>query len=338
MLPALLIIVGIGAVLIALAVQKRFPRLRSVAGGLILTYVVIVLALGGAEFYLRYIYADSRMEFALYGSNWSKHYVQKNSLGYRDQEWTPEELASKKTVFAIGDSFTEGWGLNDPAQRYTDVLADLLGEDWAVVNIARAGAATLWQMENFENYPYDSPDVVIWQYFLNDIEIAAKSNGMEWRYELPPIPAIAEESYLASFLYWRSYGDRLYRNVVDGRSEWEFYYAAYDNDYIWGIHQQEIDQLIEAIEARGARIIVVIFPEMIDPVKSVAYVDRVAQFFESRGVTDVLKLYDQAAAWPIEARIVSPFDTHASADFNAMVGQTLYERFFADDAATDDGA
>ena len=325
----IVVIILIGVLLVTLAIQKRYKRVRGVAGGLILTYVILVAALVGGELYLRYGYADSRMELALYGNNWSNRYIQRNSLGYRDEEWTTEELDAKRTIFALGDSFTEGWGLNNPADRYTEVLGGLLGDNWAVVEIARAGQATEAQQRNFENYPYQTPDVVIWQYFLNDIEVAAQSNGMTWDYDAPPIPPIAEESYLASFIYWRTNYDRLFVNVNDGRSEWEYHYAAYDNPYIWDIHKAEIKRLTETIEATGARLIVVIFPNMVDPVGSVAYTDRVEQAFNEFGVTEVLKLYDEAAAWPLEARIVSHYDTHASVDFHHRVGQMIYDRFFA---------
>jgi len=326
---AVFIIVLIGVLLVALVIQKRFKRVRGVAGGLILTYVVIVAMLVGAELYLRYGYADSRMELALYGNNWSNRYIQRNSLGYRDEEWTAAELDARTSIFALGDSFTEGWGLNDPADRYTEVLQRLLGDDYAVVEIAKAGQATEAEQRDFDTYPYKTPDIVIWQYFPNDIEVAAKSNGMTWDYDVPPIPPIAEESYLASFIYWRINYDRLFVNINDGRSEWEYHYAAYDNPYIWGIHKAEIKRLTESIEATGARLIVVIFPNMVDPVSSVAYVDRVQQAFNEFGVTEILKLTDEAAAWPLQERIVSNYDSHASVGFNHRVGQMIYEQFFA---------
>lgn len=320
---------AVGALLIALAMQKRSRRAQSIARGLLVSYVVIVLALAAGEVYVRYIYADSRMEFGLHGANWADKYIERNSLGFRDREWTVEELEARTTVFVLGDSFTEGWGINNPADRYTAVLQRHLGDDYAVVTLARAGQSTINELEFLESHPYQSPDVVILQYFINDIDIAAKSNGMQWDFEVPPAPPIADESYLASFLYWRANYERLFRNVHDGRTEWEFYHAAYDNAYIFDIHRQEIERLIDAVEARGARLIVLIFPHLLDPVGSVPYVDRAAQVFEARGVTDILKLTDEAAAWTLEERIVSPFDSHASVAFNRRIGDMLYAQFFS---------
>ncbi len=322
------VIVALGVLLIALALQKRWKRAQSAARSLLISYTFVVLVLGGAEYYLRYIYADSRMEFALPAQNWEQRYVQRNTLGFRDRDWDRDELAQRTTIFAIGDSFTEGWGINHPADRWTDVLAAHLGDDYAVVNMGMSGSATSQQLEAMQGHPYTQPDVILYQYFLNDIDIAAKSNGMGWAYEVPPAPPLVNESYLVSFLYWRLNYDRLFVNTVDGRSEWEFMYAAYDNAYIWDIHRAEIERVIDFAEERGARLVVVIFPNMRDPVGSIPYTDRVAQVFEARRHTDILKLFDAAAQWTPEARMVSAYDSHASVAFNRLVGDLVYERFF----------
>lgn len=328
MLLVIAVIVALGALLMALAVQKRWGRVRALAQGLLISYAVIVLALGAGEFYFRYIYADSRMDFTLSRENWPNRYIQRNSLGYRDREWTVDELAQRTTIFAVGDSFTEGWGVNDPADRWVDVLAAHLGDAYAVVNLGKSGQSTVHHLESLNNYPYQTPDIIIYQYFLNDIDVAAKSNGMSWEYEVPPAPPLADESYLVSFIYWWLNYDRLFVNVVDGRSEWEFMYAAYDNPAIWDIHRAEIERVMDYAESKNARLITVIFPNMRDPVGSIPYVDRVAQVLEARGHPEILKLFDQAAQWPLEERVVSPFDSHASVGFNRMVGDVLYETYF----------
>lgn len=325
----LTLILATGAALVWLAIQSRWLRLRGLARNFLITYVCIVLLLAAGEFYLRYVYADSKMEFALTRDNWSNRYIQRNSLGFRDREWTIEELASRTTIFAAGDSFTEGWGINNPDDRYTDVLAGLLGDEYAIVNLGHSGDSLIHELANMENYPYQQPDIILWQYFLNDIDVAAKSNGMPWDYEIPPIPPIAQESYLASFFYWRANEAKLFVNVHDGRSEWEFNYAAYDTPYIWEIHTQELDRMMAYAESVGARLIIVIYPNMLDPVGSVQYVDRVAQYLEAKGQTEILKLYDEAAAWQLSDRIVSTRDSHASVAFNHRVAEMIYAQFFS---------
>lgn len=329
MVFAVILIALIGLLLIFGVAQRRSKVLRNICINFFITYTVVVVLLIGGELYFRYGYADSRMEFALTKDNWSNRYVQANSLGYRDREWPLETLAQREVIFAVGDSFTQGWGINDPNDRFTDVLAAQLGDQYALVNLGIAGRSTINELAAVERYPHQPPDILLWQYFLNDIDIAAKSNGTPWEPNIPPVPQIAQESYLASYLFWRLNESALYVNANDQLSEWEYYYAAYDNSFIWEIHQSEIDRMIAYADEVDARLLVVIFPNMRDPVRSVGYVDRVAQYMELNGVSEILKLYDAAAAWAIEDRLVSNVDSHASAAFSRYVGELIYDQFFA---------
>lgn len=324
MLPLLLIFLLIGAALIALAIQQRLPRLRSLARGLLVSYVFIALVAGAGELYFRYVYADSENTVTLATQNWLARYWHTNSLGYRDREWVPADWQGRTTVVVTGDSFTAGWGIADPADRYTDVLAHRLGADYAVINLGQYGTATTEQLDILRAHPLQNPDVVIMQYFLNDINYAGLRLGL--LPEPKPAPAWANETYLGNFLY-----TRLLARFLDPEFNadwWQWSYDAYDNPGIWDLHAQEIDAYIDYVDSIGARLIVVIFPNMLDPVRSVAYIDRVALHIESRGHTDILRLFDAAAAWPLNERIVSPRDTHPSIAFHRYVAEEMYRLFF----------
>src|SRR5690606_10675503 len=196
--------------------------------------------------------------------------------------------ANKTTIAVTGDSFTAGWGINDPADRYTDVLAQHLGDEYAVINLGVFGTATVEHLDALKAYPLAVPDVVILQYFLNDIDYAGLKLGL--LPEPKPKPAWVEGSYLMDFLYVR-----LLSQFIDPEFNadwWEWNYAAYDNVGIWEVHKAEIDAYIDYVESIDARLIVVIFPNMLDPVRSISYVDRVAHVFAERGHNEILKLFD----------------------------------------------
>ncbi|MDZ4766265.1 MAG: SGNH/GDSL hydrolase family protein [Chloroflexota bacterium] len=328
MLPILLIIGAFGGVLIALVVQRRWRRARGIAAGLLVSYVTILVLLGGIEAYLRFGYAESENVITLATQNWLARYWHTNALGYRDRDWTPADWAGKQTVMVVGDSFAAGWGIENTADRFPDVLAAHLGDDYALINIAQYGTATPEQLEMLRAHPLQDPDIVILQYFLNDISYAGLSLGL-----LPtpdPLPAWANESAIGNLLY-----TRLLASWVRADDWWQWNYDAYDNVGIWSVHEREIDAFIDYTESIGARLIVVIFPNLLDPVRSVAYIDRVAQVFEARGHTDVLKLFDAAAAWSPAELMVSARDTHPSIAFHQYVGDTLYDLYFAPDNPTD---
>lgn len=317
MLIILAILLGIGVLLAALTAQKRWPQIRRISSGLLVSYFTILLLLGMGEIYFRYIHASTDGLRAR--ENWMTRYWQVNSLGYRDREWTPEDWANKQMVLVVGDSFTAGWGIENTADRFSNLLGTKLGAEWAVINLGLAGSATRSQLKNLQNYPLQNPDVVILQYFLNDIEDAALSIGQFQ--EFPQSPEWVRDSYLANFIFSLNSGGF-------GPAYWQWEYAAYDDFGIWQIHQQEIFDFADYVESMGARLIVVIFPNLQDPFSSIPYVDQVAQAFESRGVTDILKLFDDAAAWDAQTLIVSPRDAHPSAAFHRHVGEKLYDLYF----------
>jgi hypothetical protein len=321
MLPLLVGVGVLGAILIVMTIQRRWRGLRYVASGLLISYVTLALFIGASELYFRYIYAESENVITLATQNWLARHWQTNSLGYRDREWTPADWEGKTTVMVLGDSFAAGWGIQNPADRFPDVLAAHLGDAYAVLNVAQYGTSTPEQLAIMESYPLQTPDVVILQYFLNDISYAGLSLGL-----LPtpePLPDWARESYLGNFIYTRAFA-----SWVRAEDWWQWNYDAYDNVGIWSVHQAEIEALIDHVEAIGARLIVVIFPNLLEPVRSIPYVDRVAQVFEARGHTDILKLFDEAAAWTPADLMVSARDTHPSPAFHRYVGDELYARFF----------
>lgn len=324
MITILLIIVGGAAILIAGAAQSRWVTVRHISQNALVSYVFLALVFLGGELYFRYGFAQSENVLTKANQNWLDRYWQTNSLGYRDREWTAEDWAGKTTVMLVGDSFAAGWGLENTEDRFGDVLARLLGDEYAVINIAEYGRSTPEELANLQAHPLQEPDVVILQYFLNDISYAQLRLGLQ----LDPgtTPSWAEASYLLNFLYHRVI------LPMQPRDDWQGYdFAAYDNPAIWELHREEIHAFIDYTESIDARLIVVIFPNMLQPFRSVPYVDRVAGEFMGRGHTDILKLFDAAESWPLEERIVSMRDTHASIAFNAYVGEELYARFFAEE-------
>lgn len=331
MLGFLLIFMALGLLLIALTVQKRWSRLRQIASGLLVSYFTVALILGAGELYFRYVFAESDNIITLATQNWLDRYWHTNSFGFRDREWLPADWEGKKTVVVLGDSFAAGWGLRNTDDRFANVLGSKLGDDYYMMDAAVYGTATPEQLEILKKLPVSKPDVVILQYFLNDINYAGLELGL-----LPtpePTPEWTRQSYLANFFYWHF--------IVPANSDatlydkwWEWSYDAYDNPGIWGVHEQELEDFIDYTDSIGARLIVVIFPNMVDIVRSVPYVDRVAQVFEARGHNDVLKLFDAAADWDPNDLMVSKRDSHPSISFNHYVGEQLYEQFFADNSGT----
>jgi GDSL-like lipase/acylhydrolase family protein len=195
----LTIIIVTGLALTALIIQKRWKRVRRVSSGLLISYFTILGFLALGEVYFHYFYAESNSVISLASENWMKRYWQVNSLGYRDREWTPADWQGEKTILVTGDSFAAGWGLENPADRFSNVLAAHLGDSYAVMNLGVYGTATPEQLNFLENYPLKKPDVVLMQYCLNDIDYAELRLGIQPK--SAPIPDWAHDSYLGNYFF-----------------------------------------------------------------------------------------------------------------------------------------
>lgn len=317
---------GLGALLVTASLQRRYRRMRNAAQGLAITYFTIGLIILAGEFYFRFIYAEPDGLPTLALQNWKERYWRVNESGYRDREWSPDDWLGKKTIIISGDSFAAGWGIENPEDRFGDVLSALLGEQFAVLNLGEPGASTVEATENLREHPLANPDLVILQYYLNDIEHAALSIGLDPHLDpTRATPAWANESYLANFVYWRLLG-QIQPEARGTQTYWSWLYSMYDHSAVWAIHQEQINAFIDLVESKNARLIAVIFPNMLDPFNSIPYVDRVAQVFANRGYDKkhILKLFDAAESMPPGERIVSERDAHASVTFHRLVGDMLY--------------
>jgi hypothetical protein len=179
MLVFIVMFVLLGALLVAAAVQKRYRTLQAPARGLLITYFTVALLLVVGEGYFRFVYAESDGLPTLASQNWLARYWHTNALGYRDPDWDSDTLATRKTILVVGDSFAAGWGIANPDDRFGNVLGKRLGDDYAVINLGKPGASTVEERDDLQKYPLEKVDVVILQYYLNDIENAALSIGLD---------------------------------------------------------------------------------------------------------------------------------------------------------------
>ena len=307
---------------ILLANRDKIPNWHRMSRISLGIFFGIAFVIGSGEAFFRCCYAMT--EGRLASNNWADRYFEENSYGYRDDEWNVESWDDKRTVLVLGDSIGVGWGIEDPDDRFTDVLQQNLGDDYAVINTALPGLSTMEQIEKLETFELlPDPDIVLLQYALNDIEGAALTVGLGTDFDEPP--EIVQRSHLADYIYTRDIN-----NVGFNDEFWEWQYNAYDHPSIWGAHEDELRHFANYTAERDIPVIAVLFPNMADPVTSIPYIDRVAQVLDDYEHISVMRLFDEAAAWGVEASTVSVRDSHPNEAFHRFVGEALYERYFAD--------
>ncbi|GAB3995940.1 hypothetical protein GCM10028807_37430 [Spirosoma daeguense] len=250
-----------------------------------------------------------------------RHWQPVTPDNYRDSLKT--DTLGKKKVLLIGDSFTAGHGLEKVDQRFGDILGKKLGnQQYVTYNLGQLGSETGDEYQRLASFPI-KPDVLILQYFPNDIEKVAHRNGIVPAVFTPytDLPRLAQpffrKSYLLNYLYWQFPHGNF--TPFDNYAR-----RAYGTETITKAHLAELNQFISYAQQHHARLYVVLFPFMNNLDKSAEYTRSVVNFFRQKNVPvlEVGKIIGDLA--PAE-RVVGRNDGHASAMVNERVGNELFK-------------
>lgn len=272
------------------------------------------------ELYFNLAFAQSdAFGQTLAGKNWFKRYWRVNSLGYRDKEWTPELLEGRTKVMVLGDSFVAGHGINDPQDRFPDVLGRMLGDGYAVMNVGILGAETKEEFQVARKYPYP-PDIIILSYYVNDIADTATSMGY-WQPNFVALsPPLVDESYALNFFYWRIYrlGPREWSNDY-----WGWLAGLYEEPGIWRTYRSLLLEISQFAQEKDIQLIVVVFPNLLAIEESRPITSKVINLYEEQEVP-VVDVTGLVAGMDPEKLIVNPVDWHPNEFVHRRVAEELY--------------
>ncbi|MBN1994163.1 MAG: SGNH/GDSL hydrolase family protein [Anaerolineae bacterium] len=325
-----ILLLGLGLIVGAFLTYRRWwpsetPKrriLENLTLGLLGLFIILMMA----EIYFKLFFAQTDgYTFVLAAQNWRQKYWQPiNSLGYRDREWTPEDVAGKTRVMVVGDSFVAGTGIKNYEDRFPNQLAKLLGPEYAVFVVASPGWSTENEIKAMIDYPH-APDILILSYFINDIEQAAYNRGFE-RPEFVSRPtgiwgSLVNNSYALNFLYWRWYRF----TQPPPRPDYLTWIASlYRNPELWWQHRQELFTIIEGAHAENIPLLVVVFPSLDDVEKSRSITQIVVDFFREQNVP-VLDISSLLAGRDPAETTTSPLDAHPNQAVNLEIAGQLYQ-------------
>ncbi len=156
---------------------NRRPRLRLVAGNMLVFGCMIAAVALVAETYLRFLYmgTDSH-SVTLTARKWERIHVRRNSVYCRDTEWTPQKPPGVRRIAFVGDSVTYGAGIERVDDRFSNRLQARFDRrspgTVEILNVAWPG----WHTQDQLDYaiariiPMYDVDEVVLCYFPNDIE------------------------------------------------------------------------------------------------------------------------------------------------------------------------
>lgn len=339
-LITLVVILPLLAVLLFIKWRRRPSKIRSLILRFTLFGISSLLMFAALEYYFyHYVNMSDGFGYTLSASNWRNRFgsVPKNSWGMRDVEHSVGSMATKKKLYVVGDSFTAGHGINNHSDRYANIVATELGSDWEMILIAKGGWATRRQLSEFAevqtaiNDPVStSSDIVIWQYYLNDIEDAGIAAGIEKPsiYVTAPrlLRPLVDHYHAANFAYWSMFRRFSTRELLG--SYLRFITDCFDDSMAWNLHQRELREIVELAERRSAqqqrRMIVVVYPNLMDISGTRGMSDRVVEYFQSHDIT-VINMADVLNGRPVEEITVNPFDGHANEAVNRLLAEKLLQ-------------
>jgi hypothetical protein len=195
-----------------------------------------------------------------------------NSLGFRDFEYPEEKLPKQFRIFAVGDSFTQGGGVNfddtypKKLERYLNYMGNIEKITYQVMNLGVPGRSTNQEVELIKEQAVKfDPDLIILGYCLNDAENRGGMNEVNAMRDRLTVRHFQKGSGLAGFLYDRS---ALYRlishrafNYRTFRGQIQYYQWLYQEEYSgWRLTREALRELGEFSLSEGIPVIVMIFP------------------------------------------------------------------------------
>jgi len=261
---------------------------------------------------------------------WHYRYVHLNARGYRDREFSGRSDPKELRILAIGDSFVYGWGVPDPRDRLTGVLASQISAKKAfpAVSVFNAGVPATHSVDHLKNLRsllWLKPDLVLLVYVFNDIEHVSPP---------PPDPVFAPISRIGRLsprrlLMLNSHlFDQLllrYRAYASSSGTDHFLNAYRDPDSL----RQHLDVLVQIQQTtEAAGIAFRLVPFDVATQRAQAYADRYQRFVQAcreRGlpVWFMARTFDGFA---FTALTVNQWDRHPNELAHHLAGEFLVEQ------------
>ena len=324
--------------------KKRFPKMRLVLGNALVFFCMTGMVAIAAESYLRFVAVETDpFGLSLPARRWFILHTTLNSLGYRDKEWSTDKPPGVRRIAFLGDSFTYGWGIKDPQERFTERLQTMFNRRHQSHDREGAGDSQLVEVMNASKPGWDTGaqiqpmidliagydvDEIVLCYVPNDIEkllpISEDFNPI-----LPPQPRWfnPESSCLLDHLYRRLYVPRV--ATVRGYHDWLA--EGFADQAIWRQHQRQLGVMMRYCLEHDVTLRVVLLPFLRTAgpqYQPERLHNNLRRFFQSNDVAVVDLLPVIADADPSELT-VNARDAHPNERAHALFAQAIWQAFYA---------
>lgn len=297
----------------------------------VFTTFVIILIYSGFEAYFRYRYDESDgLGFLQVDKRWHKRHDVLNSYYYRDRNFEENKKEGVMRVGVIGDSITEGSGIRNPKDRFSDILEQKLkdaGKNVEVYNLGKSGLDTVQEARAYQDVKHLKFDILVWEYFINDVQ-PENSTGTpiiiknSLRGKL--VTFLSEKSFFFDYIYWR-FSSKYSQTIQELRNA---DIAQYHNEPVLQAHEKRISDFIESLKADNTKIVVIFFPSLylLNPnylAKEEYYM--MVDYFKEKGVDATVDLLPELMDKNPKTLMASRFDTHPNEIVHALAAEKLFQ-------------
>lgn len=308
----------------------RTKTLKKLAFYAITIALSFILALIIVEIILRNLDYTSNLDTGKSAyERWMEKHWRVNELNYRDLLIAPRLSYQKPKVYFVGDSFTAGAGVDFKDTYYFKVGVQL-ESDYNFFNISQPGLSTLGEKSallQFNEAINSKPDIVVHQYYVNDIE------------DYVPVPSWQPPSWLKP-LERHFESAQLLDSYLINREWIENYKIALVNAYrtpsILEKHESDLKALHEHIRDDGGRVIFLAFPALgqSNIGDSAFVINEMRRFFSSTCHPNDIFIDATPTALSLaeSRRIVSFLDHHPSPELHSLIANQIIKAIRRDNA------
>lgn len=312
--------------------KSKFPKYKkNLSLLLIFAIFILVIIYTFSEAYFRFVYDKSDgLSFLRVNSKWQARHVIHNNYFYRDRDFTTQKEEGVKRIGVVGDSITFGGGIKKVEDRFSNLLEKKLTDALykvEVYNLGKPGYDTDGEIAEYQKVKNLNFDVVVWEYFLNDIQPKDKSTGtpilVRESKKGEIVTFLSNRSYFFDFLYWRM-ASKWQKTLLELKNA---DLARYSDRETLENHKMQISQFIEDLNRENKKVVVIIFPLLafLGPDYPANDIHKdMGEFFQSKGV-EVIDLLDYLKGKNGKDFWASEFDSHPNENVHKLAAEKLFE-------------
>ena len=294
-----------------------------------LFFALITFSLG--EAYFRFIYDEpDGLGFLQVSKNWQTKHVVFNNFFFRDRNFEVNKKEGTIRIGILGDSIAYGAGIENVDDRFSNILQNMLtnsGYNVEVYNLGKSGHDTEGEIKVYNDIKHLNFDILVWEYFLNDIEPLEQNKGTpiidESKKRTRYIEFLSKQSYYFDFLYWRF--STKYQKTLKALRIADF--NLYKDPKELKRHEKDIATLANSIREGNKKVLVVIFPSMflLGPNYPVSIHQTMSTYFYNIGI-EALDLLPYLDTYKPQEVMASRFDQHPNEYVHNLAAQKIFEK------------